>query len=180
MSRHVDREMTRARVRSYMCRGAGASTELASLVRSLIATLARTPGGMRLTFEPRIPDGAAMPFDRTDLAEVLGNLLDNASRHALSRVRITASSGPAGASIVIEDDGKGIAPAERSKVLERGARLDQRGEGAGLGLAIVLDVLDAYGWRIVLDDSDLGDLKAVIAPGSKIDRPEGHCHITKL
>jgi len=172
MSRHVDREMIRARVRSYARRGAGASTELAPLVRSLIATLARTPAGMRLTFEPRIPDGAAVPFDRTDLAEVLGNLLDNASRHALSRVRVTAYPGPAGASIAIEDDGNGIAPAARSKVLERGARLDQRGEGAGLGLAIVLDVLEAYGWRIVLDESDLGGLRAVIAPGSKIDRAE--------
>ena len=172
MSRHVDREMTRARVRSNVRRGAGASTELAPLVHSLIATLARTPAGMRLTFEPRIPDGAAVPFDRTDLAEVFGNLLDNASRHALSRVRVTAYPGPAGASIAIEDDGKGIAPAARSKVLERGARLDQRGEGAGLGLAIVLDVLDAYGWRLVLGASDLGGLKAVIAPGAKIDHAE--------
>ncbi len=172
MSRHVDREMARARVRSNIRWGAAASTDLAPLVHSLIATLARTPAGMRLTFEPRIPVGAAAPFDRTDLAEVLGNLLDNASRHALSRVRVTAYPGPAGASIVIEDDGKGIAPVARSKVLERGARLDQRGEGAGLGLAIVLDVLDAYGWRLVLGASDLGGLRAVIAPGAKIDRAE--------
>jgi signal transduction histidine kinase len=108
--------------------------------------------------------------DRADLAEALGNLLDNASRHAVSRVRVTAYPGPAGASIVIEDDGKGIAPEARSNVLERGARLDQRGEGAGLGLAIVLDVLEAYGWRLVLDDSDLGGLKATIAPGFELDR----------
>jgi signal transduction histidine kinase len=172
MSRHVDREMTRARVRANVRRLAGTSTELAPLIHSLIATLARTPAGMRLTFEPRISDGAAAPFDRTDLAEVLGNLLDNASRHARSHVRVTASPGPANASIAIEDDGKGIAPAARSKVLERGARMDQRGEGAGLGLAIVLDVLDAYGWRLVLGASDLGGLKAVIAPGAKIDRAE--------
>ena len=180
MSRHVDREMTRARVRANVRRSVGAATELAPLVDSLIAILARTPIGMRLTFEPRIPDGAAVPFDRTDLAEVLGNLLDNASRHALSRVRITAYPGPTGTLIAIEDDGKGIAPAARSKVLARGARLDQRGEGAGLGLAIVLDVLDAYGWRIVLDESDLGGLRAVIAPGATTDRAEGHCHSTKL
>ena len=180
MSRHVDREMTRARVRASAHRGAGASTELAPLVRSLITTLARTPAGIRLTFELRIPDDATAPFDRADLAEVLGNLLDNASRHAASRVRVTAHPSPAGTSIAIEDDGKGIAPAARSKVLERGARLDQRGEGAGLGLAIVLDVLDAYGWRIVLDESDLGGLRAVITPGAKIDRAEERCHSTKL
>ncbi len=167
MSRQVDREMTRDRVRARLHPGAVAPAELAPLVNSLIATLARTPRGMQLTFEPRIPAGAAAPFDRADLAEVLGNLLDNASRHAASRVRITAYPGPAGTPIVIEDDGKGIAPAVRSKVLERGARLDQRGEGAGLGLAIVLDVLEAYGWRLILDSSDLGGLKAVIAPGAE-------------
>ncbi len=172
MSRHVDREMTRARVRSNIRRGVGAATELLPLVRSLIATLARTPAAMRLTYEPRIPAGATAPFDRPDLAEVLGNLLDNASQHALSHVRVTAHPSPAGASIAIEDDGKGIAPAARSKVIERGARLDQRGEGAGLGLAIVLDVLEAYGWRLVLDESDLGGLRAVIAPGATIDRGE--------
>ena len=180
MSRHVDREMTRARVHANVRRSVGAATELAPLVHSLIATLARTPAGIQLTFEPRIPDHATAPFDRADLAEVLGNLLDNASRHAASRVRVTAHPGPAGTSIAIEDDGKGIAPAARSKVLERGARLDQRGEGAGLGLAIVLDVLDAYGWRIVLDESDLGGLRVVIAPGATIDRAEGQCHTTKL
>jgi signal transduction histidine kinase len=43
-------------------------------------------------------------------------------------------------------------------------RLDQRGEGAGLGLAIVQDVLDAYQWQLDLSASELGGLKATIAP----------------
>ena len=106
-------------------------------------------------------------MDRTDLAEVLGNILDNAARHAVSRVCITAGRQPSGPSIVIEDDGQGIAPAAQSSALERGVRLDQRGEGAGLGLAIVQDVLDAYGWRLALGTSDrLGGLKVIIAPAS--------------
>lgn len=66
--------------------------------------------------------------------------------------------------IAIEDDGKGIAATDRARALERGTRLDQRGEGAGLGLAIALDVLEAYGWRLELDASDLGGLNAVIGP----------------
>jgi len=49
-------------------------------------------------------------------------------------------------------------------MLERGARLDERGDGAGLGLAIVQDVLNAYGWRLDLTASSLGGLKATIAP----------------
>jgi signal transduction histidine kinase len=136
-------------------------TALAPLVRSLVATLSRTPFGMRVTFEQHIADGAQVPLDRTDLAEVLGNLLENAARHAAQRVRIGVDSG---ASIVIEDDGPGISPAQWPRVLERGTRLDERGEGAGLGLAIVQDVLTAYGWRLDLAKSQLGGLKATIIP----------------
>jgi signal transduction histidine kinase len=45
---------------------------------------------MRVTFEPRIAEDVRIPVDRTDLAEVLGNLLENAAQHAAGRVRITA------------------------------------------------------------------------------------------
>jgi signal transduction histidine kinase len=164
MSRYVDRELARARVRGRLRTAATSSTELAPLVRSLIATLSRTPAGARVTFERKIADGIRVPFDRTDLAEVLGNLLENAARHAAARVRIAAQNGPSGPSIIIDDDGKGITPTQLPRVLERGVRLDERGEGAGLGLAIVQDVLDAYGWRLDLAVSELGGLKAAVLP----------------
>jgi signal transduction histidine kinase len=175
MSRHVDRELARARARGAVRQRAGLSTVLAPLVQSLIATLARAPCGAGIAFEPHMADDLAMPFDRADLAEVLGNLLENAARHAKSRVSISASAEPAAPSIVIEDDGPGIAETARSRVIERGVRLDQRDEGAGLGLAIVQDVLDAYGWRCELAGSDrLGGLRVTIAPGSvrKLERPD--------
>jgi signal transduction histidine kinase len=172
MSRHVDRELARARVRGTFRRNTGLSTELMPLVRSLIGTLARTPSGMRVAFDPQIADGLAVPMDRTDLAEVLGNLLDNAARHAASLVRISASPGPSGSSIAIEDDGQGIAPAARSRALERGIRLDEREDGAGLGLAIVQDVLEAYGWQLELATSgQLGGLKVTIAPATPMTPP---------
>lgn len=169
MSRHVDRELARARVRGTVRRKAGLSTELVPLVRSLIGTLARTPSGMRIAFDLQIADGLSLPMDRTDLAEVLGNLLDNAARHAASLVRISTSLESFGLSIAIEDDGEGVAPAARSKVVERGIRLDEREEGSGLGLAIVQDVLEAYGWRIDLATSDqLGGLKVTISPVASV------------
>jgi signal transduction histidine kinase len=96
---------------------------------------------------------------------VLGNLLENAARHAAQRVRISVDSA---ASFLIEDDGPGIPPAQWPRVLERGIRLDERGEGAGLGLAIVHDVLNAYGWRLDLAKSDLGGLNVMIAPKAVI------------
>ena len=133
-----------------------------------MATLERTPSGSRIAFETQIEEEARLPLDRTDLAEVLGNLLENAARHAASRVRVGACSDAGGMSIVIEDDGEGIAPAQLTAVRQRGVRLDERGEGAGLGLAIVQDVLEAYGWRLELGRSDLGGTIAVapkILPG---------------
>lgn len=165
MSRHVDRELARARVRGAGRSRADISAELAPLVHSLVATLARTPSGGRVNFETRIADGVQVPLDRTDLAEVLGNLLENAARHAAARVRISAGTDPI-PTIVIEDDGEGIALDQIPRVLGRGVRLDERGEGTGLGLAIVEDVLSAYGWRIEFATSDLGGLKTTLAPQS--------------
>lgn len=163
MSRHVDRELARARVGAVR-RNVSVTTELAPLVQSLVGTLARTPSGARVLFEQRIVDALFLPIDRTDLAEVLGNILENAALHAKSRVRITAQ---AASMIVIEDDGPGVSAEARTRVLERGIRLDQRKDGAGLGLAIVQDVLEVYGWRLVLGAShDLGGLQATIAPVS--------------
>jgi signal transduction histidine kinase len=164
MRRHVDRELARARVRGKVHRGSGFGTQLAPLVRSLIATLARTPEAARVTIESHVAEDVSVPFDRPDLAEVLGNLLENAVRHAAGRVRVDAKAVSAGLSISVEDDGAGIVPEERTHVLERGVRLDERGTGAGLGLAIVQDVLEAYGWRLDLSMSDLGGLKAIVAP----------------
>ncbi|MGG6547502.1 UNVERIFIED_CONTAM: ATP-binding protein, partial [Prevotella sp. 15_C9] len=80
-----------------------------------------------------------MPFDRTDLAEVIGNLLENATRHARARVRVTTPEQDGATVICIEDDGPGIPPPSRGQALARGVRLDERRGGSGLGLAIVQD-----------------------------------------
>ncbi|MGY4501897.1 signal transduction histidine kinase [Bradyrhizobium sp. GM24.11] len=172
MGRHVDRELARARVRGRARSGPPASTPVEPLVRSIVATLSRTPDGARVRFENLVGDDMHVPFDRTDLAEVLGNLIENAARHAAGCVRIaTDGSGP---SLVVEDDGPGVEPAHLSRVLERGARLDERGGAAGLGLAIVQDVLDAYGWCLELSRSQFGGLKAAIGPRSAlVEKPSG-------
>lgn len=111
MSQIVDRELARARSRGAVRHKPALSTELAPLVRSLVATLSRTSAGARVSFDPQVPADLLVPMDRTDLAEVLGNVLDNAARHAASRVRIAASRERSGASIIVEDDGAGIPPA---------------------------------------------------------------------
>jgi signal transduction histidine kinase len=162
MGRHVDRELARARVRGRARGGAATFASVKPLVGSILATLTRTPDGARVRFENLVTEDLCLPLDRTDLAEVLGNLIENAARHAAGCVRITTDDDRP--SLVVEDDGEGIVPIHISRVLERGARLDERGGAAGLGLAIVQDVLDAYEWGLELSKSELGGLKATIAP----------------
>ncbi|UGY02259.1 sensor histidine kinase [Bradyrhizobium quebecense] len=172
MSRYVDRELALARLRSGARNTEAAVTELYPLLSSLLTTLARTPYGEGVRFERSVPEGLRIPLDRTDLAEVLGNLLENAARHAKARVSITAIAEPL--SVVVEDDGEGIPKEQIVRVLERGGRLDEQGSGTGLGLAIVQDVLEAYGWRVQITRSELGGARVTIARGTDRDIRAGH------
>ncbi|HQF31854.1 MAG TPA: ATP-binding protein, partial [Hyphomicrobiales bacterium] len=144
MRRHVERELARARIRGRLAGGV-APTLLADLVDALVATLRRTPAGEGIAFDVVAPRDLKVAVDRDDLAEALGNLLENAVRFARGRVAVSVDDSAAAAlRIVVADDGPGIAEADRERVLARGNRLDTGG-GAGLGLAIVTDVLAAYG-----------------------------------
>jgi len=157
MRRHVERELARARIRGARAHGSASKTPVEPLVASLIAIQQRTGDSRSLSFETHLAGGPGLLMDKADLAEVLGNLIENAARHAKRRVRVSAS---ADGEITVEDDGPGIEEALRETVLERGKRLDEKSGGAGLGLAIVQEVLDAYGRRLKLSKSELGGLKA--------------------
>lgn len=87
-------------------------------------------------------------IDGDDLAEAIGNLVENATRHA--RARVSIHTRPDGELIVISvsDDGRGIPEERLEQALARGGQLDRVGSGAGLGLAIVRDIADAWGGRL--------------------------------
>ena len=157
MRRHVERELARARVRAGPTRRAPQLTAIKEVVDALVRTLRRTDKGELIAFDTGIEASATVPFERMDLTELLGNLLDNAARHAATLIRVSCKSGPQGSSIEIEDDGPGFDPALEPIARQRGGRLDQGG-GAGLGLAIAQDILDAYGWRMDFSRSPLGGL----------------------
>ncbi len=107
--------------------------------------------------------------DGEDLAEILGALAENAVQWAQSQVQITAFGRQGLLAVEIVDDGPGIAPEDRPRLLRRGARLDEaapgHGSGHGLGLAIAADRVAAYGGRLELDTAREGGLLArVILP----------------
>jgi signal transduction histidine kinase len=106
------------------------------------------------------PPDLAFAGEEQDLQEMVGNLIDNACRSARSMVRVRAARDGADLLITVEDDGPGIAPDQRSHVLQRGVRLDESGAGSGLGLAIVVDLARLYGGELTLDVAGAGGLSA--------------------
>lgn len=159
MRRHVERELARAR------RGA-APVDPAALVKAtverVVAVVGRTPKGATLDWVIDAPAALAVRIPPDELTEVIGNLLENAARHARERVAIAASTGDGAGLITIIDDGPGI-PADRvDKVLQRGHQLDQGGTGAGLGLAIVTEILEAWGGSLSLGPTAPGAMTATV------------------
>lgn len=104
--------------------------------------------------------------DRHQLDQVMRNLVDNAERHARSQVHISVSTDGAYAAVEVSDDGPGIPPADRERVLQRFVRLDehrsQRHGGSGLGLAIVAEVIAAHGGTVRVTESAEGGARLQI------------------
>ncbi len=158
--RHVERELARARLapgiaEKATCRPAEAIAGVVSVVR-------RTPEGERLKFVVDAPAELTAPIDETDLAELLGNLVENAARYARSAIRLNVAATAAGTTITVADDGPGLAEADRQAVLSRGVTMT--GGGSGLGLAIVSDIVEAYGGRLTLDDAGPGLAVTIFLP----------------
>jgi len=93
--------------------------------------------------------------DDSLLRQLVGNLLDNAIRHARPDGRVTAAVTATGAEIAItvSDDGHGIPPGQRERIFERFVRLEPLSAGAGLGLPIARWIAEAHGGRLLLDHS---------------------------
>jgi signal transduction histidine kinase len=97
--------------------------------------------------------------DREDLRRLVRNLLDNAVRHAETRVIVSVDGRDDDVELQVADDGPGIAAADRTRVFERFVRLDadrgRGGGGSGLGLAIARAVAERHGGTIEIRDGRL-------------------------
>ncbi len=98
--------------------------------------------------------------DRGQLARVVRNLVDNARRHASTRVLVTVRREGGDAVVEVSDDGAGVPAADRARVFERFVRLDdaraRSDGGSGLGLAIVAEVVAAHDGSVEIDDAPGG------------------------
>lgn len=125
--------------------------DLGALVREEVSQRV----GDRIPVTVSVRDGCLeVAGSRSQLARVLGNLLDNAERHALRSVSVTVGRSAGGVLVTVTDDGSGVPEAERERVFERFVRLDEARArddgGAGLGLAIARDVAARHGGRLTV------------------------------
>ncbi|HVK91782.1 MAG TPA: HAMP domain-containing sensor histidine kinase, partial [Mycoplana sp.] len=117
-----------------------ATTSVIGLAGKLVNVLRPVTAERGVIWEVEIAPSLSVDIDPADLAECLGNLLDNAAKWARSRIRLSARADAAGILVAIEDDGPGIAHGDRALLLRRGPQLltgeEHPNGGNGLGLAI--------------------------------------------
>jgi len=113
--------------------------------------------------------------DAGALRILVRNLVDNAVRYAPANgtVKVRVAAEPRGATLVVEDSGPGIPPADRERAFDRFYRRDGSAEGgSGLGLAIVKAIANRHGATVTLGESPLGGLLAtVVFPASAATIP---------
>jgi signal transduction histidine kinase len=147
----------------------GRVTEVGPVAESLLRALERLYRDKDLSYTLACPPGMRFKGERQDLEEMLGNLLDNASKWAHSKVCVSVAPLPpeeddlaAGGwlQIRVDDDGPGLTPEQRSEPIARGRRLDETKPGSGLGHSIVADLAYSYGGKFELGRSQDGGLSA--------------------
>ncbi|MFJ8887114.1 ATP-binding protein [Streptomyces sp. NPDC102402] len=145
-------------------RPGSAAVDLGALVREEVSqrTTDRIPPGVSVADTGSLEVAGS----RGQLARVVGNLLDNAERHAERSVGISVRAHRGDVLVEVTDDGAGVPEAERDRIFERFVRLDDaRGRddgGAGLGLAIARDVASRHGGTLTAGAAPDGGARFVL------------------
>ncbi|WDZ81569.1 HAMP domain-containing sensor histidine kinase (plasmid) [Ensifer adhaerens] len=171
MLSHVEHELARARLTPSADQRSG-DADVAMIVDETIRMLQHTEAGERLSWVAGLEEGLTAPIDPHDFRELVGNLLENASKWAKSRVAVTAVRREGFIRLVVEDDGPGVSPERLPDLLRRGVRLDRLKPGSGLGLAIVSEIANVYNLALTLENRVEGGLRAEVACSDPLPSPE--------
>ena len=162
VARHLERAHLAARATVV-----GSVTEVTPVVTALARTMEKIHRDKSLAIDVHADEKAQFQGERPDLEEMMGNLVDNACKWAMSRVSIEVVREPTdrvndrqAIRIIVDDDGRGLSPSEREQVAKRGQRLDETKPGSGLGLSIVVELAALYGGSLTLGTAPLGGLRA--------------------
>ena len=160
MRRQVDHYLVRARTAGALD-VLGNKTPVEPVLDELARLMERVHGARNLDISVECAPGLSFRGDKQDLEEMAGNLMDNACKWAKTEVIVQVQSlDRSKLVLVINDDGPGLSPADRIKVMGRGERLDESVPGSGLGLSIVDDIAKLYGGSLALEAAPAGGLSA--------------------
>ena len=159
IGRHVDHCLTRARAFGAT-NVLGSRSEVGPVMEDLVYAMQRIHRDRALAYDCTGVCDCWFRGDQQDLEEMLGNLVDNASKWASSRVVIRCVRTGERLAVSVEDDGPGIAEGEIQNVMQRGVKLDESMPGHGQGLGIIKDIAGLYGGSLKLSKSKLGGLSA--------------------
>ncbi|WP_267396612.1 MULTISPECIES: HAMP domain-containing sensor histidine kinase [unclassified Sphingomonas] len=161
IDRRVRHHLGRARAAAP---GSGyrARTVLAPAIADLTAVMRGINAERALAVTIEVAPDHAVAADPQDLDEMLGNLLDNAWRHASTAVALRAVASGSAIELTIEDDGPGLTDEAIGEALVPGRRLDERGDGHGFGLPITQELAELNGGALKLVRSPLGGLRAAL------------------
>lgn len=135
---------------------------LAPALADLAAVLERIHADRPVLSAVAVAPALAVSIDPQDLDEMVGNLLDNAWRHARSTVSVDARDVGRMVELVIDDDGPGLDRAAMDEALLRSRRLDERHEGHGFGLPIAQELAELNGGGLALSRAPAGGLRATL------------------
>ncbi len=143
-----------------------APIEVAPVTGRLLNSLDKVYHDKGVKVEQRIAGNARFRGEEGDLMELLGNLLDNAFKWCKGGVWLSVGATSDRLHISVEDDGPGISPGQREAIFARGVRLDEATPGHGIGMAMVRDIVAAYGGELSIDGSSHGGARITLSlPG---------------
>jgi len=164
MRQQIELYLDRAR-RAARARSIGAATNIRQTCDGLARTLMRINMERGLQIEVVCPEELKFRGEKQDFEEMLGNLMENASKWANRKILVTgarltakSSDGRKWLIVSVGDDGPGLPQEKRQQALIRGRRLDETKPGTGLGLSIVSETAAMYNGSVELGESDLGGL----------------------
>jgi signal transduction histidine kinase len=119
----------------------------------VLEEVARLRPTTRVPVDATLVSAAPVRGSRGQLARLVRNLLENAVRHATSRVDVRLRADDHEVQLVVADDGPGVPAGDRDRVFDRFVRLDsaRRSGGTGLGLAIVAAIAARHGGSVTVD-----------------------------
>lgn len=161
LQQQIEHELIRARLAGSG--SAGQRFNPAEELPALTTVLQRIYRDKHIEFDCHVSQKNLNNVDRHDLLELLGNLLDNATKWAKGRVRCSIEQTDM-IHIIVEDDGDGVSEEALTALTQRGHRIDESLPGHGLGLAIVKEIIELYDGTLKFDRSpELGGLRVQLS-----------------